>query len=135
MHLVNTRILRPIWRKSVKRQKKLYVFLWVKHKNRMFLDFTAPRPKIKIRASSGHASLQYTNFEGSLKKIGWEKVHAKQWKVVLAASSASNVNTFIIYPGSVRLTASFPISYIANFGNTRIIHNYTRIFPFFSLFF
>ena len=54
--------------------------------------------------------------------------------MVLAASSASNVNTFIIYPGSVRLTASFPISYIANFGNTRIIHNYTRIFPFFLFF-
>ena len=33
-----------------------------------FQILTAPRPKFKNRASAVHVPLQYTNFEGSLKK-------------------------------------------------------------------
>ena len=42
-------------------------------KSRVFFEFwRPPKPKIKNRASLGHAPLQYATFEGSLKKIGWE---------------------------------------------------------------
>ena len=107
--LGNTRILRPIWRKSVQKQRTYTVFMRENVKNRVFFDFwRPPRPEIKNRASSLHAVLQYATFEGSLMKIGWETkkfIHLQIWW-----SSPSNVNTYIYTLASVWLTASFPIS-------------------------
>ena len=105
MHRVNTRILRPFWSKSVEKHQ-CYRRKTIKNvKNRVFFEFLRPpRPKIKNRASLGHAPLQYATFEGSLKKIGWETKKFMQNNVWWWWwPSASNGNTYIIHTGK-RLT-------------------------------
>ena len=73
MQLVNTRILRHFWSRSVEKHQCYRRKTLKNVKNRVFFEFLRPpRPKIKNRASLGHAPLQYATFEGSLKKIGWE---------------------------------------------------------------
>ena len=83
MHFVNTRILRPFWSKLVEKHQCYRRKTLKNVKNRVFFEFwRPPRPKIKNRASSGHAPLQYATFEGSLKKIGWETkkcMHLQIW--------------------------------------------------------
>ena len=73
MQPVNTRILRPFWSKSVEKNQCYRQKIFKNFKIRVFFEILQPPwPKIKNRSTSVHAPLQYTNFEGSLKKIGSE---------------------------------------------------------------
>ena len=106
MQLVNTRILRHFWSKSVEKHQCYRRKTLKNVKNRVFFEFLRPpRPKIKNRASLGHAPLQYATFEGSLKKIGWETKKFMQNNVwwCPSPSPSSNGNTYIIHTGK-RLT-------------------------------
>ena len=57
----------------LKREESKHFYCEKRYKRGCFSIFDGPQDtELKKRASSGHAHLQCTNFEGSLKKIGIE---------------------------------------------------------------